>query len=242
MANNTSAMDDFKTPDRKPSSSDRGQQKVTSSVEAERKISKPATVTPAESTTTREPVKAEPPALQITSSVESPEDKHVRFDKKKKKEDTSETPEAKNRGAASRRGGRSGSPGRSGTEMESTVLEFKTYRSPERKRDESDTVPSLCSASSAEKEKEQEKASKAKTKDTKETSSEEHNKPASISCDTNLNQTSPLGESDEKSSATKSKPIKSEKSDGKKNNVTFSPVPPTKDSAVVRVSYKQTHG
>lgn len=118
--------------------------------------------------------------------------------------------------------------------MESTVLEFKTYTSPQRKREESDTVPSLCSASSAEKEKEQEQAPVSKTKDAKETNSEEHSKPASISCDTNLNQTSPLGESDEKGGATKSKPSKSEKSDGKKNNVTFSPVPPTKDNAVVR--------
>jgi len=237
MANNTSMMDDFKTPDRKPASSDRGKQKVISSVEAERKISKPATVTPAESTTTREPVKAQPPTLQITSSVESPEDKHVRFDKKKQEQNTSEPETEKRRGPASRRDGRSSSPGSSGKEMESTVLEFKTYTSPQRKREESDTVPSLCSASSAEKEKEQEQAPVSKTKDAKETNSEEHSKPASISCDTNLNQTSPLGESDEKGGATKSKPSKSEKSDGKKNNVTFSPVPPTKGNAVVRVNY-----
>lgn len=233
----TSVMDDFKTPDRKPASSDHAQQKVTSSVDPERKITKAATVTPAEVASTREPVKADPPALEITSSVEaSPEDKHVRFDKKKQEQDSAETPEATNRrGEASRRGGRGSSPGRSGKEMESTVLEFKTYRSPERKRDESDTVPSLCSTSSADKEKEQEQAPKAETKETKETSSEEHNKPASISCDANLNQTSPLGES-EMGAATKSKSAKSEKTDGKKNNVTFSPVPPTKDNAVVRVS------
>mmetsp|Transcript_24319 Transcript_24319/g.59541 ORF Transcript_24319/g.59541 Transcript_24319/m.59541 type:complete len:919 (+) Transcript_24319:274-3030(+) len=233
MANNTSVMDDFKTPDRKPSSSDRGQPKVTSSVDSERKISKPATVTPAESTITREPVKAAPPTLQITSSVESPEDKHVRFDKKKHEQEVAETPEAKNRrGAVSRRGGRSGSPGRPGTDMESTVLEFKTFRSPQRKREESDNVPSLCSSSSAEKEKE--RPSKAKAKDAKDTNSEEQSKPASISCDANMNQTSPLGEGTEKSGAAKSKPTKSEKSEGKKNNVTFSPVPPTKENVVVR--------
>jgi len=227
-------MEDFTTPDRKPSSTTQGKEKVTSSVEADRKIAKSATVTPAESTATRNSVKAEPSALQMTSSVESSEDKHVRFGKGNQAKEIAETPEAKTRkGPLSRRGGRSGSPARPGADIESTFLEFKTYRSPQRKREESDTVPSLCSSSIAEKQKNRSARTKiAVVKE--ETNSGKDNKPASISCDTNMNQTSPLGESPEKRASGNLNSVKPAKSEAKKNNVTFSPVPPTKDCAVVR--------
>lgn len=236
MANNTSVMEDFTTPDRKPSSTTKVKEKVTSSVEAGKGVAKPATVTPAESIATRDSVEAEPSALQITSSVESPEDKHVRFDKGNQAKDVAKTRETKNRrGPISRRSGRSGSPARPGSGIESTVLEFKTCGSPQRKREESDTIPSLCSSSSAEKGKK--RSGKTKTTVVKEgTDSGEYSKPVSISCNANMDQTSPLGESLGTSAKGNLNSVKPVKSEAKKNNVTFSPVPPSKDSAGVRVS------
>jgi hypothetical protein len=83
--------------------------------------------------------------------------KQVRFDAEKTNGGTklSEgtellgTPDVK--GLVSRRGGRYGSPARSQTK--DAVLEYKTYRSPERLvvvKDENDAVPSLCSSKSGE--------------------------------------------------------------------------------------------
>jgi hypothetical protein len=150
------------------------------------------------------------------------------------------------RGTVSRRGGRCGSPGRGGnnstTNKESTVLEFKTYRSPSRtKREETDTVPSLCSSNGVDKDKEG-AAKAAKTGDAEVSNSKGDKKPSSISCDSSINQTSPLGDGSEQPAEAKETKTKAEKIDSKKNNVTFSPVPPARDHIVVRVSRKLVLG
>lgn len=88
-----------------------------------------------------------------------PGGKHVRFGNEEKVEEgevSTEQGSGSKRGLVSRRGGRLGSPAPPRPAPVSTdggpVLEFKTYRSPQRKRDvavtENDTVPSLCSANS----------------------------------------------------------------------------------------------
>ena len=88
-----------------------------------------------------------------------PGGKHVRFGNEEKGEEgeaSTEQGSGSKRGLVSRRGGRLGSPAPPRPAPASTdggpVLEFKTYRSPQRKRDvaatENDTVPSLCSANS----------------------------------------------------------------------------------------------
>jgi hypothetical protein len=262
MVGSTGEIEDFTTPDRKPphSSTDQEEKKEVLATEAARD-SKPGTVTPAESSATRDPVtvtpaessatrdtvKSEPSALQLASSVESPDERHVRFDNGFDNEMSDEGTEShadskSRRGAVSRRGGRCGSPGRAGnnstTKKESTVLEFKTYRSPPRtKREETDTVPSLCSTSSVDKDKEG-AAKAAKAGDAEVSNSKGNKKPSSISCDASMNQTSPLADGSEQPAEAKESKIKAEKMESKKNNVTFSPVPPARDHAIVRVSRK----
>lgn len=237
MVGTKGEIEDFTTPDRKPSHSaaDQEEKKEVSCKEAARD-SKPATVTPQESSVTRDPVKTEPGALQIASSVESPDERHVRFDNEMSDDGADSNGDSKSRrGTVSRRGGRCGSPGRAGNnstvKKESTVLEFKTYRSPPRRKgEENDTVPSLCSTSSA--------AVKTESEDVQGSTSKEDQKPSSISCDAALNQTSPLGDGSEQPADPKEAKSKTDKMESKKNNVTFSPVPPAKDHAVVRVSRK----
>jgi hypothetical protein len=244
MVGSTVEIEDFTTPDRKPphSSTDQEEKKEVSATEAARD-SKPATVTPAESSATRDAVKSDPSDLQIASSVESPDERHVRFDNEMSDEGTESQGDSKSRrGTVSRRGGRCGSPGRGGNnstaKKESTVLEFKTYRSPPRtKRDRTDTVPSLCSSNSVGKDKEG-AAKAAKAEDAEVSNSKGDKKPSSISCDASMNQTSPLGDGSEQPAEAKETNSKAEKLESKKNNVTFSPVPPARDHVVVRVSRK----
>ena len=62
------------------------------------------------------------------------------------------SPDIDSKGLVSRRGGRFGSPGKN--RPKDTVVVYKTYRSPQRKRvlvkEENDAVPSLCSSKSGE--------------------------------------------------------------------------------------------
>jgi hypothetical protein len=254
----TTTTEDFTTPDRKPPHSSTGQEekKEVSAKEAERDlVLKPATVTPPDSSREENLSKTESRSLQrVTCDVGSPEDRHVRFDKEMedvhKVESPGDSPSStgSQRGLVSRRGGRCASPGRITNKQkatkESTILEFKTYRSPTRKREDSDNVPSLCSASSAEnKEKEVVSSSTLSTRVKKESETSSSNKgdekPVSISCDSTINQTSPLApDGAEQTQEAKKNKSKAERSETgtRKNNVTFSPVPPSRDNAVARVS------
>lgn len=123
------------------------------------------------------------------------------------------------RGLVSRRGGRIGSPPKSLatavlSEKSEPVIEFKTYRSPSRKRDENDTIPSLCStnsggltsASSLSTDKKGETKSSAsclekaagEAQDADHDDSTEHRRPSSISCDPSMiDTTSPLASHEE---------------------------------------------
>jgi hypothetical protein len=107
--------------------------------------------------------KTEVPSLEKPKTVTPldavPGGKHVRFGNEEKGEEgevSTEQDSGSKRGLVSRRGGRLGSPAPPRPAPVSTdggpVLEFKTYRSPQRKRDvaatENDTIPSLCSANS----------------------------------------------------------------------------------------------
>ena len=111
MSASTAVMDDFKTPDRKPPQS--GQEVKKESNEAQNTA---ATVTPPESSLNRE------------ENMESPEDKHVRFDKEKNQSDVKaessagDSPSSTNsqRGLVSTRGRRSASPGRAASIPAST--------------------------------------------------------------------------------------------------------------------------
>ena len=173
-----------------------------------------------------------------SGSRDIPGGKQVRFDQDKadetdQKEDvalplskSTDSPTSNgsggSRGLVSRRGGRYGSPGRlpnssSGTVgvKKESVLEYKTYRSPQRRRREtvySDPVPSLCSSHSGGLAS---SASMSSTRDGKQdlptqqftsslsstkgelslsSSSDKDRRPSSISCDpSKTDTTSPLG-------------------------------------------------
>jgi hypothetical protein len=274
MSGSTDVIKDFATPVRGPPHSSTGvleEKKDMSPKEAatDTAKAKPATVTPPESALREEGSSkkgpAESPLRLIISQVESPEDKHVRFDKEMKKleekaESLADSPDSTNsqRGLVSRRGGRCASPGRivgkPSSTKESSVLEFKTYRSPPRRKDENDAVPSLCSANSSDKEKSAtEEASstagndnpKVKKGETETSNSNEgRSKPASISCDSSMNHSSPLTSHEaDQSQETKTKKVKTEDSrkattpPPRKNNVSFSPVPPPRVCTAERVSW-----
>ncbi|KAL3912867.1 MAG: hypothetical protein SGILL_006722 [Bacillariaceae sp.] len=219
------------------------------------KRSKAATVTPSDAFTARKANAAAVHAADAATSEAEDDKQKVRFGKDGEREESaaddddkdnesagsSESPATKKkRGLVSRRGGRCGSPGRSlGTPTSSSsplqeteahaaataVLEFKTFRSPERKqRDENDTVPSLCSTASDAKSSaagiKQDEASEKK--DDKSNNDENCTKPSSIQIDAsdNTNSASPL-----KDEAPAKKSGKSEggASAPKKSTVTFSP-------------------
>lgn len=121
---------------------------------------------------------------------------------------------ASQRGLVSRRGGRMGSPSKPISVLavkSEPVVEYKTYRSPSRKRDENDTIPSLCSTSSGGLTSASSHSAEKKL-DTTTTPSEaieehdadqmddgtEHRRPSSISCDPSMiDTTSPLASLDE---------------------------------------------
>ena len=253
MSGSTDIVKDFKTPERstpKMTLDIMEEKKDLSPKEAVTDTSKSnaATVTPPESGISREESKKllDSPSQMVSSQVDSPEDRHVRFDKEMKLEENEESPvdspssTGSQRGLVSRRGGRCASPGRAvkpGTTKDSSALELKSFRSPTaNKREESDTVPSLCSASSESKVK---KGTVIKKEDSESSiSNQGDKKPASISCDTTIHQTSPLASHDaEGSEIPKTAKVKVEdKASSRKNNVTFSPVPPPKESISDKVS------
>jgi hypothetical protein len=263
MSGSTDVVEDFATPDRASvqASLDLEEEKKDSSAkevatDASKVVkAKAVTVTPPESAS-REVISnatkeaAESPLQLVASQVESPEEnKHVRFDKEMEKavekteakaESPSDSPSSTSsqRGLVSRRGGRCNSPARvvgKPSSAKATVLEFKTYRSPTRKRDENDTVPSLCS--------DKEKSSSAKldpkvkvVEAESSNNSSGNRKPASISCDASLNQTSPLASHEGDQNRHPKSPPKVKNEAARKNNVSFSPVPPSRDNAEEKVS------
>ena len=170
--------------------------------------------------------------------------KQVRFDKQEEKS---------KRGLVSRRGGRMGSPAAlratTLTNDGGPVLEFKTYRSPQRKRDavENDTIPSLCSTNSellASKDAGHTDAEKQKGSAGKDGGDKRTDRPSSISCDPSMiATTSPLASQDVDASpsgqvtktSVSTPPKAANPTDGKeggRRNVTFSP--PTPHSEVIR--------
>ena len=244
MSGSTDVIKNFETPDRAgPGTSIVKERKGTEEAASD-KVPKPATVTPPEEDGRKKSQAASECSLEAValSQVESPEDnKHVRFDKEKEDAALVDSPDSTNsqRGLVSRRGGRCASPGRAVgvSSNESNVLEFKTFRIPEprSKKDENDTVPSLCSASSMDKEKSGAGEASAAAKVKKEDASDsDRRKPTSISCDSALDQTSPLAS--HHANQTKMKKVKTDDrrkatTPTKKNNVSFSPVPPPRESA-----------
>jgi hypothetical protein len=206
---------------------------------------------PTKLTLTELPVGSERPTT-VTPLDAVPGGKHVRFGKeeKEKEEGSTET----QRGLVSRRGGRlGGSPAQPRPAADGPVLEFKTYRSPQRKGDatENDTIPSLCSTNSgissvepAEKGSGQKVAKDAPGADQKvaaasEEETEKSRRPSSISCDA-LIDTSPLTsnvvDASPSGTVTRSKG-KAQKSDQAEKEgrriVTFSP--PTPQSEMARM-------
>ena len=247
-ATSAAAQDNFQTPDRSslPSRNHRHlrsgatatahfeEKKEGDAAESTKLRPKAATVTPSDVLTRKEKEAAE--EEKVRNGEES-----AAADK-----ESSDTKKKNKRGLVSRRGGRCGSPGRGATSpptdaahaAAAAVLEFKTFRSPERKqRDENDTEPSLCStasgdakATAAAAKKEQDNAAKKANNDENNTSSK---KPTSIQYDAadKADSASPL--KDDAAAATKKSSGKTEGAP-KKGTVTFSPVPPP--SAADRVS------
>ena len=249
MSGSTEVASEFATPDRSQPITTAEEKKDISDKEAANdttKSVKPATVTPPESLAPRDEnsFKTSPESpLQIAASqVDSPEDKHVRFDKEEESAVDSPSSTNSQRGLVSRRGGRYASPGRvvgkPGATKEPNALEFKTFQTPVQKKDESDTVPSLCSANSTDKERNENGDAPAIKKEDPDTTSnsEGDRKPASISCDSAIDQTSPIA-SDQSHQDAKPSKVKTETvKETKKSNVTFSPVPKPRESASERVS------
>lgn len=259
MSGRPEVIKDFTTPDRSSPSEAHEEKKELSGTEAHAEstmmeAAKPKTVTPAESTNREELFKRDsasesPLQLGIATNVDSPtdQDKHVRFNRDQNNQEGKDSPASSSsqRGLVSRRGGRCGSPGRIASKPpggQEPVLEFKTFRSPPRKRDENDTVPSLCStsekaAAAAPATKEIKKIKEEETSSSK-NESEADRKPLSISCDSSkIETTSPLQHNGrEQSHDTKASRLKAEngRQDApqlRKNNVTFSPVPPKREDA-----------
>lgn len=261
MSGRTEVIKEFTTPDRSSPSEAREEKKELSGTEAHAEstmteAAKPNTVTPPESNreqlSKRESAAESPLELGIATDVDSPtdQDKHVRFYRDQNNEEGKVDPEdsptssSSQRGLVSRRGGRCGSPGRIASKPQGgqePVLEFKTFRSPPRKRDENDTVPSLCSTS--EKAAAAAPAIEAIQKIKEDTSSSKNEsevdrKPLSISCDSSkIETTSPLQSHEgvhshhTKTSRVKVESGRQDAPQLRKNNVTFSPVPPKREDA-----------
>lgn len=196
----------------------------------------------------KEPHETEVPLSETANTVTplDADDKQVRFSAEKKKDSK--------RGLVSRRGGRLGSPATAprvtiSSKEDGPVLEFKTFRSPQRKRDsavENDTIPSLCSTNSGPLDRKQHDAKDATAVGEKRgaenaTESSGNDKktgrPSSISCDPSMSATtSPLASQDVDASpvgqgrttAVASTPTKPPPPDGARN-VTFSPPTPHSD-------------
>jgi hypothetical protein len=260
MSGRTEIIKDFTTPDRPSQPEAHEEKKELSGTEAHAQSAmmesaKPNTVTPTESTNREELSKREsatesPLQLGVATDVDSPtdQDKHVRFNRDqeiKVEPEDSPASSSSQRGLVSRRGGRCGSPGRIASKPlggQEPVLEFKTFRSPPRKRDENDTVPSLCSTSEkaaavAPATKEIQKIKMEETSQSKNESGADR-KPLSISCDSSkIETTSPLQYNErEQSNETKASRVKADSGrqdapQSRRNNVTFSPGPPKREDA-----------
>jgi len=186
--------------------------------------------------------------LNTVTPLDGEGDKQVRFDENDRKS------------LVSRRGGRLGSPAAalprvtsapSSSKDDAPVLEFKTFRSPQRTKEvENDTIPSLCSTNSGPLEKKKgrinhggaggkQQATAAKGDDK---ASESARRPSSISCDPSMIATtsplasqdvdgSPSGQARKSNAATVSTPAMKPIHHAETRNVTFSP--PTPHSQVV---------
>lgn len=176
-----------------------------------------ATVTPPESgirdenAIKREDDRNSPLEMVTNNQVDSPEDRKVRFDHVEMADSVSDSPSSNcsQRGLVSRRGGRCASPGRiaCASPKKEQISEYQTYRSPTVQKDASDSVPSLSSDTSPDKATEV-KASK--------------DDGAGNSSSNETKEAGPL--SSQLDSAKKGK------SNEKKSNVSFSPVPPPRDA------------
>lgn len=209
---------EFATPDRGSLQSGPVEEKkdgCTSEISAGEKPNPAATVTPLESATRGENTSKEEgrvsPLQIVASNLESPEDRKVRFGYTEKADSSGESPSStgSQRGLVSRRGGRCASPGRIASNPnpnKEAVLEFKTYRSPPRKKETCDTVVSLGSDTSPDK-----VDGEVKEKGDQGCSSTSDTKGAG-----------PISSRPESS--------RKAKSTEKKSNVSFSPVPPPRDS------------
>jgi len=200
--------------------------------------------------------------LNTVTPLDAEGDKQVRFDNDEKEEKDSK------RGLVSRRGGRLGSPAAPPratvtTKEAGPVLEFKTYRSPTRKRDsavENDTIPSLCSTNSGSLErKAQENKDGGNNGDSEKPAADsseakaspgqkETGRPSSISCDPSMiATTSPLASQDVDASpsgqarksavaTTPTKPSALPSAEAEPRNVTFSPPTPHSEVRAEMVS------
>ena len=203
---------EFVTPDRGPK--DESKSGSSQDIDGKEKSMHVATVTPAESTTTRGEISEKKDSMEsplecVTNNpVESPEDKKVRFDKGENLDSISDSPSStgSQRGVVSRRGGSCSSPGRVTlpSPKKEAVLEFKAFKSPHRKKEAADSVPSLSSDASPAKES---NTTYQATKDVAgESSSVEQKEAGPLSSRADETRISKAGE--------------------KKTMVTFSPVPP----------------
>jgi hypothetical protein len=202
----------------------------------------PSTVTPAATVTPSEKVTEDDISSQDAAAITAEDDhKQVRFDKEGGGDVESTTSSVSGdspskRGLVSRRG--RGSPGRalmasSGSTTSSpsnephvrdntSVLEFKTFRSPERnkQRDENDTVPSLCSTESGDRKEDEIEKNRGSHKDITNCYNNSNRKDENSL----LVSTKALGLSHANSSTSVSS------TSCKKTSVTFSPVPPNNSS------------
>ncbi len=215
----TEVVNEFVTPDRGAQQSNSIGEKKDSLTEEDSVLESKqiATVTPPESGTREENATEQdsdgnsPLEMVTNNQVESPEDRKVRFDNSDTAESISDSPSStcSQRGLVSRRGGRCASPGRiaCASPKKDQILEFQTYRSPARQKGAGDSVPSLRSDTSPEQRSEVKKMSE----DTAGNSSLTENK-----------ESGPLSAQVE--GMKEMKPVE------KKNNVTFSPVPPPREA------------
>lgn len=188
------------------------------------------------------PPSSETSEANTVTPLDPESDKQVRFD---------EEQDSSKRGLVSRRGGRLGSPASAPRATTTTpkeggpVLEFKTFRSPQRKCVENDTIPSLCSTNSGSLDRKLQKEKMGVNTATKASVGEkaDSRRPSSISCDPSLSATtSPLASQDVDASpsgqarmtaaaataaSTPTKPLAAAAADeAGARNVTFSPPTP----------------
>jgi AP2 domain len=181
----------------------------------------PPTVTPAATVTPSE--KASEEESHDAASADD-DNRQVRFDKEGGEVESTTSSvggdSPSKRGLVSRRG--RGSPGRAlmasstteAHEAATTVLEFKTFRSPERKQKDDDAVPSLCSTGSVDRKEEDSKQTGNKDDD------DDNNNNKNAEKDENCSASVVAVKGYTKASSAAATNV------SKKGSVTFSPVPP----------------